>query len=172
MRAPSAGVPVPAGRPEPSGRMVISQAAISAGVIGFPRLGACGFGAWAKATLAPKANVSMRANPRRLRVYMLDLPAALDRPTDDGVVVLADESSHRRNSRGFAARRHQLGARRLYIAGFIPCLALQHGRTAIPAPRHAEASECLVMHRFLQRRLRPALAAVGGHHNFCNAAGA
>src|ERR1700730_17054836 len=102
MRAPSAGVPLPAGRPEPSGRMLMSQAAVSAGVISFPRFGRCGFGAWAKATLGSKATVSMRANPRRLPVYMLHLPAAFDRPTDDGVVVLADKGSHRRNFCGLS----------------------------------------------------------------------
>ena len=33
------GVPLPGGRPVPSGMMVMSQGAMSAGEIGFPRLG-------------------------------------------------------------------------------------------------------------------------------------
>src|SRR5438445_3994088 len=165
MRAPSAGVPLPGGRPEPSGSTLMSQAAMSAGLIGFPRLGV-----WAKATLALRASVSVTANPRRLRIYMLHLPAALDRPTGDRVVVLTGEAGHRRNSRGFAARRHQLGSGRLLVAGLVPRSALQYRRAAVPSPRHAESSERLVEDRLLQCRLRPALAAVGGHHDFCNAA--
>src|SRR6266849_5132915 len=104
MRAPSAGVPVPGGRPDPSGRMLMSQPAMSAGLIGFPR-----FGDWAKTTLAPRAS----ALTMNLRVHMLHLSAALDRPTGDGVVVLTGEAGHRRNFRGFAARGDQLGSGRL-----------------------------------------------------------
>src|ERR1700680_4878099 len=135
--------------------MLMSQAAISAGLIGFPR-----FGAWAKATLAP-SSVSTTANSRRLRVDMLHLPAALDRPTGDGVVVLAGEARHRRNSRGFAARRHQLGSGPLRVASLVPRPALQYRGTAVPAPRRAETSECLTKHGVLKCRLRPTLAAVG-----------
>src|SRR6266853_5297399 len=189
MRAPSAGVPWPGGRPEPSGSTLMSQAAISAGLIGFPR-----FGAWAKATPALRASVSVTANLcskraqrnaaaafsgkseeaaascalRRLRVNMLHLPAALDRPTGDGVVVLAGEAGQRRNFGGFAARRHQLGSGRLLVAGLVPRPALQYRGAAVPTPRHAESSERLAEDRLLQCRLRPALAAVGGHHDFCN----
>src|SRR5882672_11973839 len=91
MRAPSAGVPLPGGRPVPSGRMLMSHAAISAGLIGFPR-----FGAWAKAALEVRASASTTMCPRSLRVYMLDLPIAIDRPTRDGVVVLAWEAGYGR----------------------------------------------------------------------------
>src|SRR5689334_17687335 len=138
MRAPSAGVPLPGGRPEPSGSTLMSQAAISAGLIGFPR-----FGDWAKATLALRASVSVTANPRRLRVYMLHLPAALDRPTCDSVAVLVGEAGHRWNSRCFAARGHELRPGRLLVAGLIPRSALQYRRAAVPSPRHAESSERL-----------------------------
>src|SRR5438105_3907605 len=105
MRAPSAGVPPPGGRPEPSGSTLMSQAAISAGLIGFPR-----FGAWAKANLSLRVSVSITAKQIRLRINMLHLPAALDRPTGDGVVVLAGEAGQRRNFGSFAACRHQLGS--------------------------------------------------------------
>src|SRR5437773_2091618 len=37
--APWAGVPLPGGRPVPSGMMVMSQGAMSAGLIGLPRRG-------------------------------------------------------------------------------------------------------------------------------------
>src|SRR6516164_4227345 len=132
MRAPSAGVPLPGGRPVPSGRMLISQAAISAGLIGFPRFGDC-----AKPTTALKPSASITTG--RLRVYMLHLPAALDRPTGDRVVVLAGEGGNRRNSRGFAACRHQLGSGGLRVAGLVPRPALQYRGAAVPAPRRAEA---------------------------------
>src|SRR5713226_8830571 len=105
-----------------------------------------------------------------LRVYMLHLPAALDRPTGDSVVVLAGEAGYRRDFGGFAARGHQLGPGRLRVAGLVPRPALQDRGAAVPAPRRAEASERLAMDRRLERRLRPALAAVGGQHDFCNAA--
>src|ERR1700730_13493462 len=117
----------------------MSQPAISEGLIGFPR-----FGAWAKVAPAPKA--SMTANPRRLRVNMLHLPAALDRPTGDGVVVLAGEARHRRYFRSFAARGHKLGSGRLGVAGLVPRPALQYCGAAVPAPRRAEASERLAKH--------------------------
>src|SRR5437879_9169329 len=103
MREPSAGVPLPGGRPEPSGMMLISQAAISAGEIGFPRLGP-----WAKAALEPR----MRANRHttaalnvicsqslvgRLCVNMFHLSSALDAPARGAVVVLAGEARHARH---------------------------------------------------------------------------
>src|SRR5260370_41548651 len=126
------GVPLPGGRPDPSGSTLMSQAEMSAGPMGFQRSGV-----WAKATLALRASVSVTANPRRLRVYMLHLPAGLDRPTGDGVAVLVGEAGHRRNSRGFAARRHQLGSGRLLVAGLVPGSTLQYRGAAVPSPRHA-----------------------------------
>src|SRR6266516_3288987 len=160
MRAPSAGVPLPGGSPAPSGRMLMSQAAISARLIGFPR-----FSAWAKAALETRASASRTANSRSLRVYMLHLPAALDRPSRDGVVMLAWEAGHGRNPRGLAAHSHDLGSGRLHGASIVPSAALQYGGAAIPAPRHAEPAESLAVHGLLQCGLRPALSAVGGHHD-------
>src|SRR5882762_2949396 len=70
MREPSAGVPLPGGRPEPSGMMLISQAAISAGEIGFPRFGPC-----AKAALEPrmraKRDTTFERRARRARREIL-----------------------------------------------------------------------------------------------------
>src|SRR5687767_4093208 len=66
IRAPSAGVPLPGGRPVPSGKTLMFHAAISAGLIGFPR-----FGAWAKPAFELRAIASTTTDPRSLRVYML-----------------------------------------------------------------------------------------------------
>src|SRR5256886_7337752 len=154
MGAPWAEVPLPAGKPVPSGKMLMSQAASSAGSIGLPR-----FGPWAKAALEPRA--SRAAKIRGLRVNMFHLPIALDRPSRDAVVVLAREARYGGNLRGLAARGHDLGAGRLHVAGLVPRAALQNPRTAIPAPGHAEAGKGLAVHRLLQRRLLPALAAIG-----------
>src|SRR5947208_1211124 len=140
----------------------MSQPASSAGLIGFPRSGA-----WAKATFAPRTSAITTVS---LRVHMLHLPATLDRPTGDGVVVLAGEAVQRRNFRSFAARGHQLGSGRLLVAALVPRPALQYRGTAIPAPRRAESSERLAEDLLLQCCLRPALAAVGGHHDFRNTA--
>src|SRR5437016_5529165 len=161
MRAPAAGVPLPGGSPAPSGIMLMSQAAISAGVSGFPRLGDC-----ANAGLEPRTSAIARRYPRRsLRVRMFHLPAPINRPTRDGVVVLVWESGDWRNSRGLAANTDKLGTSRLHVARFVPRAALQHGSAAVPPPRHAEASECLAQNRLLQCRFRPSPAAIGGYHD-------
>src|SRR5207244_5716008 len=157
MGAPWAEVPLPAGKPVPSGKMLMSQAASSAGSIGLPR-----FGPWAKAAFEPRA--SRAAKIRGLCVNMFHLPIALDRPSRDAVVVLAREARYGGNLRGLAARGHDLGAGRLHVASLVPRAALQNPRTALPAPGHAEAGKGLAVHRLLQRRLRPALAAIGRDH--------
>ncbi len=72
---------------------------------------------------------------------------------------------------GLAALRDELGAQRLRVAGLVPGAALQHRGAAVPAPRHAEAGERLGQHRRLQRRLRPALAAVRRDHDLGDTAG-
>src|SRR5439155_9955900 len=119
IRAPSAGVPLPGGRPVPSGRMLMSQAAISAGLIGVPR-----FGAWAKAVLEARASMNTTTDSRSLGIDMLDLPAAFDCPGCDRVVVLTGKTCYRRNPRGLAALGHDLGSGGLRVAGLVPCAAL------------------------------------------------
>src|SRR5450755_974041 len=151
----------------PSGRMLMSQAAMAASSIGLPRLGVS----------ANEASVIIADNNAaekiaHLAVNMLDLPIASDAPTGDRVVVLVGKGQDRRRFRQFAARGHEFGAGRLYIAGFIPRPALQRGRAAVPAPWHAETGEGLAQDRFLKCRWRPALAAVGGDHYFLDPAGA
>src|SRR5437867_11910010 len=165
MRAPSAGVPAPGGRPAPSGRTLMSQAARSAGLIGFPSRGAC-----AKAARDNRASVSATASPRSLSVDMSHLPTGLNRPTCDRIEVLVRERGNSRNSRQFAARCNELCARRLHVTRFIPRPALQDCRAAVPPPRHSDACERLAEYGRLQRGLSPALAAIGGNHHFRDAA--
>src|SRR6266568_1550865 len=104
-------VPLPAGRLVPSGSTAMSQALMSASVIGLPRPGVS-----AIAVPAPKASTRASANSG-LRVDMLDPPAAVDAPAGDAVVVLVGErqrACHR--LLGLAARGHELGAERLHGA--------------------------------------------------------
>src|SRR5256885_1598647 len=161
--APWAGVPPPIGRPVPSGMMLMSHAAISAGSRGIPR-----FGPAEKAAL--EARPSARAMAESLCVDMFHLPFAVDRPAGEAVVVLVREPQHVRDLLGLAALGHELGAGRLHVAGLVPGAALQYRRTAVPPPWHAEPRESLGEHRRLQRRLRPAPAAIGRNHHLGNPA--
>src|SRR5215475_2050838 len=163
MGAPWAGVPLPGGKPVPSGKMLISQAVISAGSIGFPR-----FGAWAKAVLEPKQSARIKAVIKILRINMFDLPLAVDRPTRGAVIVLTRKSGYGRDFCRLATHGHDLSARRLHIAGLVPRATLQDRRAAVPVPGHAEPGESLAVHWFLQPRLRPALTTIGGHHDLRN----
>src|SRR3954470_1364204 len=156
--APSAGVPRPGGRLVPSGRMVMSQALMSASLIGLPSFGV------SAACAAPSVNAS-RAAATILRVNMLDLPLGADAPAGDAVVVLVREAGDVRHGLGFAAHRDELRARRLEVAGLVEGAALQHRRSTVPAPGHAKARERLGVHRTLQRRLGPGFAAVGRHQH-------
>src|ERR1700692_523131 len=87
--APCAEVPLPGGRPVPSGMTKMSQAARSEGLTGLPRLGPS-----AKAAAAARANASETPQSESLRIDMLDSPFGIDRPTGDGVEVLAWERQH------------------------------------------------------------------------------
>src|SRR5437762_2239883 len=146
MTAPCTAVPLPGGNPVPSGMAAISQAAISASVIGLPS-----FGASAAIATEPNGRTSAAAS-KVLRVNMLDLPGAADAPAREAVVVLIGEPERvRHRFLGLAPGRDEVLPQRLCIAGLIPGAALQHGGLAVPAPRHVEARECLWMHRSPQR---------------------
>src|SRR3989442_13600830 len=132
MRAPWAEVPLPAGKPVPSGEMLMSQAAISAGSIGFPR-----FGPSPKAALEPSASARTTAELRSLGVNMGDLPLAVDRPARDAVVVLAREGRAGRDRLGLAALGHDLCAGRLRVAALVPPAAWPDCPPAIPVPGHS-----------------------------------
>src|ERR1700733_14933892 len=141
--------------------MLMSQLAMAASSIGLPRLGVSAM----EAPAVIASNSEAAASSARSGVDMLDLPVAADAPAGDRIVVLIGKAQHRRRFRQFAAGGHEFGAGWLHIAGFIPRSALQRGRAAVPAPRHTETGESLAQHRFLKRRLRPALAPVGGDHD-------
>src|SRR5262245_37113750 len=123
MVAPCAGVPRPGGRPAPSGPMLMSQGARSAGEIGWPNCGAC-----ASAGAAP--TMSAAASVNRLSVDIARLSLVVDGPTRDGIVVVGAAEA------AFGAERL---ARRLHHAGVVGGAALQDRGTAIPLPGGAEA---------------------------------
>src|SRR5262245_59357033 len=131
--------------------MLMSQAAISAGSIGCPRLGPA-----AKAALRPGASARKTTKRGSSRVDMFHLPVAVDRPAREAVVVLVREPLHVRNLVRLAALRDELGAGRLHVPGLVPGAALQHRRSAVPAPGHAEPGKGLGEPGFLQRRFAPA----------------
>src|SRR5438874_12824262 len=159
-RAPCVAVPLPGGRPVPSGITAMSQALMSASEIGFPSRGV-----WASAAPEPKASARTRATDG-LSVHMFERPVAGYPPARDAVVVLVGEREKIRNRLlGFAPHGHELGASRLRVAGFVPGTALQDRGTTVPAPVRAEPGKSLGVHRLLERRLRPRLPAVGRNHN-------
>src|SRR6516162_1851416 len=139
--------------------MLISHAAMSAVSIGLPRLGPS-----AKAALAVKS-ASQTVEITMLRVDMLDLPRAVDRPARDGVAVLVQNRRDRRDRLQFAALGDKFGAGGLHVAGLVRCAALQNHCAAVPTPRHAETGEGLAQYRLLQRRLRPGTPAIGRNHD-------
>src|SRR5262249_24175968 len=143
----------------PSGRTAMSHALVSASEMVLPRPDVSARAA------DPNASVSA-TEMRRLRVDMLDLPFAVDTPGGDAVVVLVRERQ-RTGDRlfGLAAVGDELRAQRLTQAGFVPGAAHERDRLAVPTPRQGEARERLRVGRPLQRRLAPALAAVGRHHD-------
>src|SRR5438046_146547 len=159
MTAPCTAVPLPGGRPVPSGMAAISQAAISASVMGLPS-----FGVSAAIATEPNGRTSAAAS-KVLRVNMFDLPGAADAPAREAVVVLIGEPERvRHRFLGLAPRGHKVLPQRLRVAGLVPGAALQHGGLAVPAPWHVEARECLRMHRSRKPGGAPAFAAAGGTH--------
>src|SRR5690242_13653555 len=116
--SPWAGVPPPGGSPAPSGGMLMSQGASSAGVMGLPRFG--------PAAKAPE-HASASAAASALRVDMFHLAFRVDGPAGRPVVMLAHERRHRRRPRALAALGDDLGARLLHVARLVPGAALQHG---------------------------------------------
>src|SRR5262249_34131333 len=144
--------------------MLMSQGARSAGVIGCPNRRASA--AWA--TLRPSASPVAKASISR--IDMAHLALVTDPPAGDGVAVLHRECRHVRRTPGRAALGDECFSRRLHVAGLVRRTALQDRGATIPVPRNTEASECFAQNRRLQRRLRPALAAVGRDLDFADAA--
>src|SRR6185312_16167503 len=154
MASPSMAVPRPSGRPAPSGPMLMSHAAMSAGSIGCPNCGD-----WARAADALVSTDTQTAMD--LDVNIASLPLLVDAPACDGVVVVDPTQ---------AALVAELRARWLHHARVVGGATLQHGGTAIPLPRCAEARGRLWQNRALQRSLRPASSAVSRHVDLPDAA--
>src|SRR6266436_7026485 len=157
MAAPCVDVPLPGGRPLPSGPMLMSHKASSASLTGLPSPGKSAATAVAA---PPSASARGMTTARRSTVDMLDLPFVIGGPARDDVHVPHREGGHRKVDFRLAALGEHLGAGRLHVAGLVPGAALQHDRLAVPAPGHAEPGERLAEHRCVERCLRPALAAV------------
>src|ERR1019366_5387962 len=113
----------------------------------------------------PTPSTSPMTTASCLPVDMLGLPVAVDGPARDDVHVPHREGGHRNVDLGGAALGEHLLAGRLDIAGLVPGAALQHHRLAVPAPGQAEPGQGLGEHRRIERRLCPALAAVGRDHD-------
>src|SRR6202049_2483031 len=147
MAAPCAAVPLPGGRPLPSGPILLSHSARSALLTGFPSPGP------SAASAAPARSASGTASANRLSVDMLDLPFAVDGPARDDVHVAHRECGHRNVDLGLAALGEHLAAGRLHIAGLVPGAALQNHRLAVPTPRRAEPCQRLAYHPRVEARL-------------------
>src|SRR4029077_887624 len=102
--APCAAVPLPGGNPVPSGRMLMSQGAMSASEIFAPRPGGC-----AKAAPEHKRRAAVRM---RSSVDMLHLPLGVHGPAREAVVVLVGKGERIRRLLGFPAQGDELGAKR------------------------------------------------------------
>src|SRR5688572_20119799 len=145
MDSPCRAVPEPCGSPMPSGAIVMSQDAISAGVAGRPSRGP-------SCANAEKAIVETNDARSRLRIDMAHLPFLVHRPAGDTIGVIVA---------GVTALRDHGVACPLHIAGIVGAAALQDRRPPVPSPWHVEAHRRLGQDLRLDRRLRPALAAVG-----------
>src|SRR5262245_15782529 len=99
----------------------MSQSAISAGSIAWPRFGPSASANGKSSTLASTAPAST------LRVDMLHLATRLHAPTRGAVVVLARETRDPWDCLGLAAHGHDLLPSRLRVARVVPGLALQYG---------------------------------------------
>src|ERR1043166_7708591 len=92
-------------------------------------------------------------------------------PARDGVEMLTGKIRHRGRLRRLPTQRHELRPCWLEHAAFVEGAALQNGRSAVPAPGHAESGERFRQHGVLPGRLAPALSAVSRHQNLPYTAG-
>src|SRR5262245_19318235 len=149
--APAAAVPLPGGRPAPSGPTLMSQPATCAGVASRPRFGPSGVAAVTPAPAQPPT-ISASATRARSRVDMLHLAARRHAPGLDAVEV---------EDRVVAVLGDELLAFRLHGAGVVSGARLEHGRRAVPPPGQPEARERARQHRRDQRRLDPGPTCIG-----------
>src|SRR5262249_57187253 len=189
MAWPAAAIPLPGGSPVPSGRTSMFSAAICAAFAGWPKPNRPPLLTAPCAALAPAAccapadNTSWRDRPPAsstatrtsrtmevdcrmadaspiLRLHIGHLPVHGHVPANDAVEHLAEVGS---------ARRDQLGARGLDVAGLVGRPALEDRLAAIPNPWETKAGVADRQDRFLQRCLAPGLAAIGAHLHACDA---
>src|SRR5512143_1207508 len=139
MSLPLAAVPLPGGRPRPSGNTVRSMALILSSPAGLP-IRAC----WPKAATLSSA---MLTNLNAL-CNMRHAPVGTDVPGLDLIVVIAEIA---------AAHGQHLVSGWLQITGFIGGARLQRRRAAIPSPGHAEPREGLGEACLLQFGVLPSL---------------
>src|SRR6516164_669505 len=144
--------------------MLMSQGARSAGVICCPNLGASAASARLRPGASPVAKASIS------RIDMAHLALVINPPAGDGITVLHRKRRHVGRTPGRAALGDECLSARLHVARLVRRTALQDRGATIPLPRNTEASECFAQNRLLQRRLRPALAAVGRDLDFADAA--
>src|SRR5262245_20872073 len=154
MASPSIAVPRPGGRPAPSGPMLMSHAAISARAIGCPNCGVWARAAGAMVSIDTQTAIGLSVN-------IAGLPHLVDAPACDGVEVVDPTQ---------AALVGELHACWLHHARVVGGATLQHGGTAIPLPRRAEAHGRLWQDRALQSCRRPASSAVSRHVDLPDAA--
>src|SRR5215471_9949640 len=86
MTAPCSGVPLPGGSPVPSGGMLISHPATSAGVAGRPRLGV----SWATLQVYPATVMLTSTMAVKLCVDIFHLAVCFHLPCLDGMIVVGD----------------------------------------------------------------------------------
>src|SRR5262245_7662710 len=151
--------PLPNGRPLPSGvRISMFQAARSASLIGWPKPAAGRSGYWeihGFLAAQPPTTVAIIRASRSSRDRIAHLPVRADRPGEDSIVVLHEP----RDGPGL----HDVGHRRLNVAGRVHGAALDDGGLAVPVPPIPEAREAFVHHGLLERGRVPVLAAVHRH---------
>src|SRR6516162_5370472 len=124
--SPCCGVPLPRGNPRPSGKMLISHAAISSGDAGWPRLGPPAMPA------EPSTIIRGAARTIGLNVNMLHLAGWHDRPTRNGVEMIY---------RPAAALGDLLRTCRLDVAFVVDGAALQRRAAGVQlAPPSADTS--------------------------------
>src|SRR5262245_44778281 len=151
--APAAAVPLPGGRPAPSGPTLMSQPATCAGVASRPRFGPSGVSAVTPAPAQPPT-ISASATRARSRVDMLHIAARRHAPGLDPVEV---------EDRVVAVLGDELLALRLHGAGVVGSARLAHGRRPVPSPRQPEARQRAWQHGRHERHVHPRATAVGRH---------
>src|SRR5690242_17605821 len=160
MASPCFAVPLPGGRPMPSGRISMSHPAISAGLASrpMPRClnvseGVCSWLAFGAAATAPAPIATMLApNSAPLtHLDIFDLAVLLDMPGLDAVVVV---------DRIDAAVFAKLRLARLHVAALVHGARLDEQLAAVPVELVIEARQRLVPCRAVDFRRTPVAAAV------------